>query len=221
METKKYIAFTFDDAPAYDDIDNNPTADIINAFEKIGGKATFFVVGDSIEEHGRKLVDFILSKGFEIGNHSETHINLRGASKEKVTEEILTLQERVKRDFGVEMKYFRPAGIKTDDNLYSVTKKLGFPVVSGSEGKAYLKDWDNNTPADFIKTTCLENAYDGQIVLMHSYSSATAQVITEILDELSARGYEFVTLTELFDKFGVKELPCDRIIADAQLNNFE
>jgi len=217
---KKYIAFTFDDAPAFDDMDENPTKKIVDTFEAFGGKATFFVVGEFLKEHGNKLIEKILEKGFEIENHSETHINLQGASKQKVIDEIMTLQNTVKKDFGVEMKYFRPAGIRTDENLFSVTKELGFPVISGSEGKAYNKDWDRSTPAEYIKNICIDNAYNGQIVLMHSYNPATAEVIGDILSDLSAKGYEFVTLTELFEKFGVdiKDIPCDRVIADAQLS---
>jgi len=220
MIDKKYIAFTFDDAPAFDDLDDNPTAKIVDTFERFGGKATFFVVGDSLREHGNKLIEKVLAKGFEIGNHSETHINLQGATKQRVIDEIMTLQDYVKCNFGVDMKYFRPAGIRTDENLFAVTKELGFPVISGSEGKAYNKDWDRSTPAEYIKNVCIDNAYNGQIVLMHSYNPATAEVIEDILSDLSAKGYEFVTLTELFRKFGVdiKDIPRDRIIADAQLS---
>ena len=217
---EKLIAFTFDDAPAFENLEDNPTATILDVLNHFGGKATFFITGSCIRKRGRTLVDEFLKRGFEIANHTDNHATLTEIPEEAIRSEILTLQETVKRDFGVEMKYVRPAGLRTNDTVFAVTKELGMPVICGSHGDAYLADWNQNTPPDYIKKHCLDNVYPGQIILMHSYSNGTQAVFYEICEALAKDGYRFVTLSELFDAYGVKELPCDRPIEDALLTDF-
>lgn len=219
MTDKKLIAFTFDDAPAYEDLGDNPTTTIIDVIKHFGGKATFFLTGTNYRKNGRKLVDIILEQGFEIANHSNTHANLTEFTEEEIKNEILTFQDTIVKDFGVEMKYFRPAGLRARANVFSVTSQLKMPVIYGSYKDAYLADWDKETTPDYIKKHCLENVYPGQIILMHSYSYGTQAVFYEICEILTKEGYHFVTLSELFDAYGVKEVPCDRPIIDAQLTN--
>lgn len=217
MINEKIVAFTFDDVPSYEDLGDNPTTVILNVLERFGGKATFFVTGKGYRKNGRKLIDAILERGHEIANHSNTHANLTELDAQGVKEEVLTLQDDIKRDFGIEMKYFRPAGLSVNKDVFAVLNELKMPIIHGSHKKAYLADWNKETPSEEIKKRCLENVYPGQIVLMHGYSLGTQAVFEEICETLSKDGYRFVTLTELFKAYGVEELPCDRPIIDAQL----
>ena len=221
MINEKLIAFTFDDAPAYQDLGDNPTTTIIDVLNHFGGKATFFITGSSIRKNGRKLVDIFLEQGFEIANHTDTHATLTLIPEEQIRSEIVTLQETVKKDFGVEMKYVRPAGLRTNETVFAITKELKMPVICGSFGDAYLADWNQETPGEYIKEHCLNNVYPGQIILMHSYSFGTQAVFYEICEKLTNDGYRFVTLSELFDAYGLKELPCDCRIEDALLTKGE
>lgn len=218
MTDKKLVAFTFDDTPAFKDLDDNPTTTILNVLNQFDGKATFFIVGKSIRKNGRKLVDEILKQGSEIANHSDTHAKPTEISKEELKNEILTLQETVKNEFGIDMKYYRPPYLCVNPTVYSITSELKLPVIGGSENDAYLSDWDNKTPPEHIKEHCLNNVYPGQIILMHSYSLGTQAAFQEICETLYKDGYKFVTLTELFEAYGIEELPCNCIIADALIS---
>ncbi len=174
-----------------------------------------------MEEHGDYVIKELLKEDFEIANHSYHHSNLTGLSKEEIKKEVLELNKVVKDKFGVEMKYFRPSGLKENDTVRETICELGFPMIYGSFGPADLRDWHNDTTSSSIEEKCVTNAYDGQIVLMHGYSKGTAGCIERILAKLNEQGYKFVTLTELFEAFGQKELPCGRPIFDAQLKEYE
>ena len=65
---KKYIAFTFDDGP-YAPV----TSKLLDKLESIDGRATFFVVGNRLNDSTGKLLARASSLGCEIGSHSYTH----------------------------------------------------------------------------------------------------------------------------------------------------
>ncbi len=213
---KKFIAFTFDDIPSYETVRNNPTATIMSLLLEYGGKGTFFIVGSSLRKYGTALPEQALKYGFELGNHTDTHRNLTKLTYDEITDEILKVQRTVRIQFGVDMKYMRPPGLASNETLFSVTESLRMPVIFGSRGAADLSDWNPETTAEHIKKRCLNGAYNGQIVLMHGYSEATAQVFGDICETLSRDGYTFVTLSELFKMNEMEKLPCDRPIYDIQ-----
>lgn len=213
---KKLIAFTFDDVPSYEVAKNNPTSRMINILADYGGKGTIFIVGSSLRKYGTALIEQAMKYEFELGNHTDTHRNLTKLSYNEIKEEILILQETVSTQIGVDMKYMRPPGLAVNETVFSVTDSLKLPVIFGSRGKADLCDWNSQTTTEYIKRRCLNGAYDGQIVLMHGYSEATAQVFPDICRTLSEDGYIFVTLSELFEMNRIEKLMCDRPIYDIQ-----
>ena len=60
-------------------------------------------------------------------------------------------------------------------------------------------------PAEERAKRVLAQAEDGQIVLLHDSAgnSATVEALRTIIPELKRRGFEFVTVPELFEKAGV------------------
>ncbi len=215
----KLIAFTFDDVPFYRENDGNPTTTIIDTLSEFGGKGTFFVVGRHLENNGRKQLDIALEHGFELANHTQSHRDFDKLTEEETEEEIMTVQDKLYSEFGVRAKYLRTAGSTLNPYMYKFTEKLGMSVIFGSCGGADLSDWDPAVTSESIKKKCLEHAYPGQIVLMHGFSKGTQGAIWDICKTLADDGYKFVTVTELFDGFGVKDPPHDRPLADAQLTD--
>ena len=213
---KKQIAFTFDDIPSYESLSDNPTAVIMKTLNDYGGKGTFFAVGSHIRKYGAAIPEQALKYGFELANHTDTHRNLTKLDFSEIENEIYELQNTVNRLFGIDMKYMRPPGLNVNETVFSVTKKLEMPVIFGSRGKADLSDWNPEPSAEHIKRRCLEGAYSGQIVLMHGYSDATAEVFGSICENLSREGYSFVTLSRLFEANGIERLPFDRPVFDVQ-----
>ena len=91
------------------------------------------------------MVDEIIKQGHEIANHCDTHRTLIELSFDEIKGEILSPQDAVKQAFGIEMKYFRPAGLKAGENLLGITNELNMPVIYDSHRNAYLADWNSAT----------------------------------------------------------------------------
>ena len=63
-----------------------------------GLNGTFFVIGTSYfggEGTNQERLQYLVDKGFEIGNHTKSHVNFRNASPEKIQEEIGTVVNNV------------------------------------------------------------------------------------------------------------------------------
>ena len=72
MEKTKLVAFTFDDGPvAY--AEDSTAMRILKTYEKYGQTATFFYVGQKINEASAPEMKFVQSIGCEAGNHTFTH----------------------------------------------------------------------------------------------------------------------------------------------------
>ena len=212
-EDFKLIAFTFDDAPSYQEPGNNFTTHIIDTLNAYEGAGTLFVTGNSIEKNGIGLLKYAINKNFEIGNHTWHHLHLPQLDETVIKEEIVSLNNYVEQTLGVTMKFCRPGYIDVDTKVYNVCTELGMPIVSGNKNKSLL-DYSSDTTVEYIIEATYMNAYDGSIILMHGWSEQTAQAIEEICSTLYAQGYRFVTLSELFEYkgFNISYLPTDRII---------
>lgn len=215
-EDYKLIALTFDDAPSYTTIAYNNTTEIIDTLNKYEGAGTLFVNGRSIDTNGTALLSYALESGFELGNHTYNHPNLTELSKAQIKEEIVSLNELVERELGVKMKYIRPGYLAVDNNVFTVATELNMPVVHASS-TIHTNDYDKNATAESVKSAILNCAYDGAIVLCHGWSKPTAECIEEVCSTLYERGYRFVTVSQLFEYKGIKNIPADRVIKDAFL----
>ena len=76
------------------------------------------------------------------------------------------------------------------------------------------EDWVPEVGAEARAKTVLENARDGQVVLLHDSegNDATVEALDTIIPELKARGFELVTISELFDRAGIKRENAKRIV---------
>ncbi len=99
------------------------------------------------------------------------------------------------------------------DKLDYMAKNLPMPMINW-----YLdtRDWDGGiiypeksteekmqAKTDDIYNTVIKTVGDGQIVLMHSLYQTSADATERILETLSAKGYQFVTVSELFYYKGI------------------
>jgi len=64
------------------------------------------------------------------------------------------------------------------------------------------KDWAH-TPSDSIASGVLSAVKGGDVILMHDYighNGHTAEALRTLIPQLQARGYEFVTVSELIEE---------------------
>lgn len=221
----KLIAFTFDDAPyAETSKDVDRTKQIVDILNKYDGSGTFFVIGSRVSEYGTALLLYAVDNGCELGNHTYTHADITSLEfvlenkdfnkNEYLQNEILAVNDMIKEQMDIELKFFRASGLHTTEYSIEACMEAGMPIIAGNQSESGVynvktapTDWNTNTTSDHIKSAVLDYAYDGKIVLLHSTSQTMVEVLDEICTELYDEGYRFVTLSELFEyKLGITDI---------------
>lgn len=187
---KGKVALTFDDGP-------HPryTPAILEILEEYGIKATFFVIGRNVENYPEAF-ESLLASGCEIGNHTYTHGNVGRMSGEEISLELEKTELAISRIAQFRPYLFRPPEGACGSEIERVSRERGYEIVLWSIDTL---DWAH-TPSERIAGKVLSNVGDGDIILMHDYVSCvntTLGALRIIIPELLARGYEFVTVSEL------------------------
>lgn len=191
-EPDKLIALTFDDGP-----NTTTTNEILDVLEQYDAKASFFLIGDNINEESAVSVKRAYDMGCEIGNHSKTHSHMPDMTAEEMLSEIEYVDDYVYDITGERTKFFRPPFIATNQTMYDTIEQA---FICGLDTKDYMADITAEQRAE----TVISSARDGIIVLMHDAAGndQTVEAIKTIIPELQSQGYEFVTLSELFERQG-------------------
>ncbi len=187
--SKPVVALTFDDGPSI------YTEEILNTLKKYNSNATFFVLGNKIDNYSNIIIK-MYENGNEIGNHSYNHRWLTKLSTDEQKEQINKTQEIIKKYTGYTPIYMRPT-------YGSINKKLreniNLEVVLWSVD---TKDWKYKN-IDTIVNNALTNVKDGSIILMHDTHERTSEAVTKLVPKLIEKGYQLVTISELKE---VKEI---------------
>jgi len=199
------VALTFDDGP-----DATWTPRILDILRKENVPAAFFIIGENGQENPA-LVRRIVAEGHDIGNHSYTHPNL-GEMPGRITDLELTATERLIESLtGRSTILFRPpyfgdAEPTTSDEVEPIVRasNLGYLTVGLHVDP---DDWATPGTDEIVKRTVegitsKSTDFDqrGQIVLLHDGGGdreQTVEALPKIIETLRARGYRFVTVSEL------------------------
>ena len=180
---KPMVALTWDDGPA------DATSVILDALEAVGGKGTFFVVGQRVDYYPDN-VRRAVALGCEIGNHTWQHAYLDTLSAEDIQSQIQRTNDKVEEITGVRPTIMRPTGGRVNS---AVKENVGMPMIQWTIDTLDWKTRDAKSTIDAV----LNNVSDGDIVLMHDLYDATAEASKTIIPELVSRGYQLVTVSEL------------------------
>lgn len=187
---KKQVALTFDDGP-------HPrlTKEILAILEAYGIKATFFMIGENVENYP-DVARAVADAGHEIGNHTETHRHLASLDEAVLTKELEACKESIFRVCGVYPSLFRPPEGATPAFVLRCAEKFSYPVILWSID---TKDWEVKSTGK-IADSVLSGIKPGAIILLHDYvgkNSKTPEALRVLLPILLEQGYEFVTVSEL------------------------
>ena len=193
-EEVKYIALTFDDGP-----NATTTNDVIDKLEKYGIVASFFLIGNNINDESAKAVKRAYDLGCEIDNHSRTHSNMTELSAEEIKAEFEYTDEKAFEITGEHTKFFRPPYISVHQIMFD---NIDVPFIAGIGAN----DWEDRVTAEMRARMILKQAKDGDIILLHDAegNSMTVEALDTIIPELQKQGYKFVTVTELFKVKGIQ-----------------
>lgn len=199
---KKYIALTFDDGP-----NTTTTMQVLDALEKYDIVASFFLVGNNINDESAKAVKRAFDMGCEINNHSKTHSNMATMSAEDIKAELEFTDSKILEITGVAPKFFRPPYISVSTDMFDA---IDLPFIAG----AGCNDWEDKVTAEMRSKRTIRQAKDGTIILMHDAegNSQTVEALDTIIPELLSQGFEFVTVSQLFELEGIETSPESSII---------
>ena len=205
------VALTFDDGP-----DPTWTPRVLDVLKQKQVPGTFFVIGENGLTQ-RSLLERMIREGHEIGSHTYTHPNLAGASETETSFQLNTTQRLFQAFTGHSLRlfrapYFGDAEPTTADEIY--------PALQ-AQNRGYISvglhvdpdDWKRPGTQAIIDRTvgdvtdpagrCTgddEPQCSRNIVLLHDSGGDRSQTIAalpQIIDQLRARGYHFVPVSEL------------------------
>ena len=190
----KLIALTFDDGP--NDI---TTPKVLDILEEHKIPASFFVIGQFINDETAKQMTRAISLGCEIQNHSFTHGFMTQMSKEQIEEEIRKTDEIIEKYTGTRPWMFRPPFIDVNPAMHET---IGHTFICG----VGCFDWEPQRSAQERYDILMASVKDGDIVLLHDLmgNDNTVEALRMIIPELKKRGYTLVTVSELYEKKGIK-----------------
>jgi peptidoglycan-N-acetylglucosamine deacetylase len=197
------VALTFDDGP-----DPLWTPRILDILKQENVPATFFIIGENGQANPN-LVRRIVSEGHDIGNHTYTHPNL-GEIPGSITDlELNATQRLIESLTGRATMLFRPpyfgdAEPTTPDEVEPIVsaRRLGYLTVGLRVDPG---DWALPGTSEIVQRTIggvTETDPDlrGQVVLLHDGGGDRKQTVAalpQIIHELRARGFRFVTVSQL------------------------
>ena len=94
---------------------------------------------------------------------------------------------------GCEVAFLRPPGGCCSENVRQVAQARGLAILSWSVDP---RDWaTRDTWA--IEKTVLDRVKDGDVILLHDMTDSSVRAALDIVDNLKARGFRFVTASRL------------------------
>ena len=207
----KTIALTIDDGPA-----SAYTAQMLDEFKKYDVKATFFLIGQNAERYPN-LVRRIWDEGHEIGNHSYTHPNIGAMSASQARLELTATQRVFQSILHRSTLLFRPP-YNADAEPTSLEEVQ--PVMYASSWNYVVvgeyidpQDWNTDvlidgkrhhrTAEEMMQSVLAQlDTEKGSSILLHDGGgdrTETVRLIPMLIEQLRAKGYKFVTVSDLIN----------------------
>ena len=187
--TGPYIAMTFDDGPHA-----SLTPKLLEILAARNIKATFYVVGDRVKMYPA-ITRRIAAAGHEFGNHTWTH-PLRPSSwaDAPLRSEIQRTHDIILSASGeAPLSYRPPGGSVTPHQKEWLFNDFGYPTILWAVDP---NDW-KRPGAAVVTQRILSATRPGHIVLAHDIHPGTIEAMPATLDGLLARGFRFVTISQL------------------------
>src|ERR1700733_10779179 len=209
------LALTFDDGP-------NKTwpPQTLKILKEKDVPAAFFVIGESASQYPQ-IVRNEYQSGNDVGNHTFTHPDFETISKSQLQIELNLTELLLESNLGVKTLLFRPPyGIDHQPETASEIQMLPIPQAMGYiivGARVDPHDWgepNGGAPptTDLIVQRVLHDATlgRGNIILMHDGGgnrSNTVAALPQIIDGLRAKGYDFVSVSDLLGQSRAQVMP--------------
>jgi cellulose synthase/poly-beta-1,6-N-acetylglucosamine synthase-like glycosyltransferase/peptidoglycan/xylan/chitin deacetylase (PgdA/CDA1 family) len=191
------IALTFDDGP-----DPRWTPRIAAILRREHVPATFFVIGSQAARNPG-IVRLLVHDGDELGNHTFTHVALSNGPIWQARTQLELTEAVLVGITGHYTRLVRPPYSATTDAI-TVTEEHAIARVVGSRYLIVLanfdsQDWRRGPVASIVRQASPPGGTGG-IVMLHDGGgdrSHTVAALRELIPRLRARGFRFVTVSQL------------------------
>lgn len=192
-EPTMMVALSFDDGP-----NDHTTAQVLDILEEYGVPASFFVIGQNINDQTAVQMVRAISLGCEIQNHSFSHSYMSKLTDEQFIDEIQRTDDLVEKYTSTRPTLFRPPYI---DHNAAMHNAIDHTFISGVD----CRDWEAGQSATARYNDLMKKVKDGDIILLHDFygNDNTVEALRMIIPELKERGYKMVTVSELFRLKGI------------------
>jgi len=197
---------------------------ILNELGKHKGKGSFFLTGDFLANSSfQPLVQRLVNEGHYLGPHSDKHVLYcpwEGPKKTLVTHadfqaDLESNLGKIER-FGIprrQIRYFLPPYEHYNQEIVAWARDLGLTLVNFTPGTRSNADYTGEAEKNFVSARAIfdsivakeqqdPNGLNGFILLLHigcgpARTDKFPARLGELLDYLSAKGYQFVRVDEL------------------------
>lgn len=183
---KPMVALTYDDGPS-----SIHTPEILDVLEKHNARATFFVTGTNAKNNP-DILKRQVNSGCQIGNHTMWHSNLTKQSESDMLKDVNDLSAIIENAAGAKVTLVRPPYGAFDDTVKRVLNQYALMLWNVD-----TMDWSSRDKNAIVKEV-MENTSDGAIILLHDIHKETAQATKEFVPKLIEKGYQLVTIDELY-----------------------
>jgi peptidoglycan/xylan/chitin deacetylase (PgdA/CDA1 family) len=182
------VALTIDDGPV-----GETTPLILDALDRHGALATFFVIADRIPGN-EEILNRAVAAGHELGNHMTHEESSIGLSPFNFRQRL----DQAGAEIGpfYETRWFRPGGGWFNDEIVQSARQAGYETALGS---VYPLDTWISSP-DFVAWYVRTQVRPGSIIVLHDGEARgrrTAAALEQILPALKKKGYTVTTLSKL------------------------
>lgn len=179
---ERAVYLTFDDGPI-----PNSTPFILETLAKYNAKATFFMVGENVENYP-ELYQQIVEAGHQVGNHTHNHL---GAFKHWTATYIINA---MKANEHIHSNLFRPPhGLMRWSEYYWLSKR--FKIVMWD---LVTRDYSKWMTAENVLNNVKKYARNGSIITFHDSNKSIEKLhyaLPKALEWLQSEGYEFKIFT--------------------------
>jgi peptidoglycan/xylan/chitin deacetylase (PgdA/CDA1 family) len=160
-----HVALTFDDGP-----DPEGTPAVLDALDRLGWTATFFMLGSQVQRHP-EVAAAVVSAGHEAAVHGFTHRNHLARGPVDVRRDVVRAASVVTAATGAQPSWFRPPyGVLTAGSLTAARRAGLRPVL----WTAWGRDWEPRSPVQVAGTIKAQLSSGGTVLLHDSDCTARA-----------------------------------------------
>lgn len=182
----KSVYLTFDDGP-------HPviTPFVLNELEKVGAKATFFCIGNNVNQHN-DVFEKIKDAGHSIGNHTYNHLNGWKTSCVEYKKDVLQAQELIQSPL------FRPPYGRITYKQVNALLEKDSPIKKIIMWSILSGDFDTRIGPKTCANNIIKHIRPGSIIVMHDSEKAFPRMkesLPIVLDYCQKKNYKLKAIS--------------------------